>query len=268
MKRHHLSPSLDISHLDAVNGGIALGATSLFLGGSSAPATNAYANPGSFGYGYPSVSTYGVLGSPYLSSNCFCIKSWGDPHENITIDGVSTSQIDTAAGIHDLAVLHNTVGGETHVSTQTTNQEAVHQSFNREVDINGGSWAVQATANGDGHIGLAVHDARGTYEVAAGMSVHEMDGTVISNTDGKVTVHQALTDGGHVNHELSLNAANYLDLSTEGHGNAGISGWTLDKFAQEHAAEAQQHMSQPIEWVQQVQPMPAGAAPMAMPRPR
>jgi hypothetical protein len=181
---------------------------------------------------------FGALGSPpgggVLVTHSFELSSTGDPHENINIDGHATQQIDTAAGIHNFEVLNNTVGGPTFVSTQTTDPTHVHESFNREVDFAAGTWQMQAVGGLGGQVGAMIHDSRGTYQLAAGMSLRETDGSIISNFGDHLVVQQALKDGGTATHEISLNGRDMLDLKTHGNGNAGLSGWALDRFAEQN----------------------------------
>ncbi|MFO0668563.1 MAG: hypothetical protein U0235_02900 [Polyangiaceae bacterium] len=164
-----------------------------------------------------------------VSTTSFDIKNWGDPHVNVNVNGRDIGQIDHSASIQNFETFHLTAGGPTTISTQTTAQDESTVAFNREVDITGASWSVQATGEGGG-LSATVHDAHGTWTLGSGQSVTEADGTVITNNGGIVSVSEHLLDGGTVSTDISMNGAGYLDFESKGQGDVGLTGWAADQW--------------------------------------
>lgn len=190
------------------------------------------------GYGASGVSNdANMAGGAYgIATQSFEIRNWGDPHINININGQELGQIDEMASLNNFQVFHNTVGGATSISTETT--EGGGATWNKEIDIHGGNWAVSASnADMDGDVDVMIQDAYGTHELAEGQSVRQMDGTVLTNQGGKLIVEQHLADGGHVTTEIEVNGANYLDMKSTGQGNAGLGGYVVDKFDDNHQVQ-------------------------------
>lgn len=209
-------------------------------GGPLGGGAGAFGPNGAGGLGVGGPNGYGGGGAGIVT-NSFEIKSWGDPHLNITVNGEAMGQMDRAASIDNFAVLNNTAGGATAISTVTTNQEVNSVSYNKEIDIVGGNgqWHLEATnADMDNDVDVVIQDVNGTHAIAEGQSVRNADGTVITNTGDKLLVTQQLAGGGNVTTEVTINGANYLDMKTTGQGNAGLGGFAAEQFAKDHQVQA------------------------------
>jgi hypothetical protein len=197
--------------------------------GAGLPAAlSAIANGGHLPWGASAYLPGGAAGAGHqiAQTQSFHISSTGDPHENVEINGQSIAQIDTTDGIHNFQTFNNTIGGATTISTQTA--QAGGAWYNGEIDFSARTWAMEVTANG-----TTLHDARGTFQLQEGQTVTEQDGTVIANQGGHLSVTQQLNDGGHVTTDIT-DQGTYLDMDTKGVGNAMLSGWSADKFMEQH----------------------------------